>query len=90
MKIKVTQEHIHNGTPGDSECCPIALAVKEIFPNNHISVCKDCVAIDDDACNTEAISWFIDDFDRFLDVEPFEFELYELDKRCSIDHEYTN
>lgn len=32
MKIKVTEQHIKNGTKKRADCCPIALAIKEQYP----------------------------------------------------------
>ena len=39
MEVKVTTKHANEGTPGESDCCAVALALKEShFPENHIFV----------------------------------------------------
>ena len=39
MEVKVTTKHANDGIPGESDCCAIALALKEShFPEDHIFV----------------------------------------------------
>lgn len=33
MKIKVTKDHIIRGQPGECDNCPVALAIREQYPN---------------------------------------------------------
>jgi hypothetical protein len=83
MHIKVTQEHIDKGSKGQSDCCPIALALKDIgckrpfvtysrvswiFHNSHT---KYCVA-------PESIFNFVSDFDGGYQVSPTTFEINSL------------
>ena len=37
MEVKVTTKHANEGTPGESDCCAVALALKEShFPEDHM------------------------------------------------------
>ena len=80
MKVTVTQEHIDNGWAMDACKCPIALALKEMFPETKIYVCgrdnPTTIRIDRIIYEIpdKAIE-FITDFDLSGHVEPFEFEL---------------
>lgn len=38
VTIKVTQKHINEGLAGSCRFCPIAIAVKEIFPEHDVRV----------------------------------------------------
>lgn len=82
MKVKVEQRHIDNGMEFDACKCPIALALREMFPETEIYVCgKD----NPTTIRIERIIYeipdkaieFITDFDLAgsARVEPFEFEL---------------
>ena len=39
ITIKVTEDHIKNAVRKHTHCCPIALAVRDIIPDNEVSVC---------------------------------------------------
>lgn len=79
MKVEVTQEHINNGTPSSTDCCPIALALRTTTPDQWrvgiYSVFR-LMPYERYALPCEASS-FIKDFDyRGLSaVNPFTFEM---------------
>lgn len=65
LTIDVTQEDIHHGTPGDCEDCPVALAIRRIFPNCSVKVEGDVIEIDGSTVGAPAmVESFVDDFDR--------------------------
>lgn len=78
MKIQVTQEHINAGKQHSSTSCPVALALKDAFPQEKISVGYHTVinwprgraTIDIPPEVTESII----SFDAIKQMEPFEFE----------------
>lgn len=45
MKISIRQEHIEAGSPWHAEACPIALAIYEQVPCEHVRVNRDTVCI---------------------------------------------
>lgn len=80
MKIKVTQEHIAKGKPQRSEWCPIALAAKDVFPQEIVVVSPyDLQVIAEQRDRywhlPAQVRQFIKDFDGGRPVEPFDFEL---------------
>jgi len=75
-QIAVTAEHIDQGKLGDPSKCPVALALREHFPDATISVLCDDMWIGEWTGTTPSeVAAFIDAFDHSLFVEPFEFEL---------------
>ena len=39
IKVEVTAKHANEGTPGESDCCAVAMALKEAhFPDDHLFV----------------------------------------------------
>jgi hypothetical protein len=79
MKIKVTQDHIDNGSI-DPRACPVALAIREAgFPK--ACVLSVQVWLDPNQTTRSAIKLprhtrhFIEAFDEGDHVEPFEFDL---------------
>lgn len=77
MKIQVTQEDIDKGERGKACRCPVALAVKRETKTLAI-VDRDCIYCElgyKRFANPLNVTKFIDDFDKALPVEPFEFEL---------------
>ncbi len=86
MKLNITEDHIKNGKPEESEYCPIALAVKEQFQNTssiwvssnfiYLRVCNECKTYKLPA-NAQL---FIRNFDSNLSVEPITIELTEYNK----------
>jgi len=86
MKVQVTNEHIKKGIPCESSSCPVALAVKELFPGKDVAVQSfpfnvkvigvqiDGKSIDITEDQLE-VNRFVRLFDHWGYVEPFEFEL---------------
>lgn len=74
MKIKITQEHITNGTSLCPKRCPIALAlIAAGFCNVH--VCTNRVGLDETMVSLpDEATRFISHFDRGFNPQPFEFE----------------
>lgn len=83
MKIKVTQEDIENGTPTESDQCPIALAIRRDLKfkcqvdESYIVVFNNKLSIYDamEFKTPEVCKNFIKMFDAGVEVSPFEFEL---------------
>jgi len=86
MEIKVTQEHIDNGKKCNSGECPIALALREKFPEALISASQVKILV----CERE--SWlvheisppevvdFISYFDVGIKAFPFTFTLEGIEE----------
>lgn len=80
MKISVTQDDIDYGIPQSFDCCPVALAIRRNFPGSPVIVSQDVIVIrSTDYSATPEIIRFIDNFDEDCAVEPFEFELLEIE-----------
>lgn len=82
MKIKVTQQDIEKGDPGDCESCAMALALRcHIKVNQTLEVNvsfegRASVFIDGVTYNlSKSCYMFIRDFDNKEPVKPFSFEL---------------
>lgn len=78
MKVKVTDECIRKGFPGEETSCPIALALWDQFQIQ----CKIKTNMVEHGYKSitlpkEAIK-FIEHFDSSMPVYPFEFDLPEL------------
>ena len=84
--IKVTQEHINKGKRKDYSSCPIALAVKDVFPNDVIEVGQFDLTFENcdyESGNGKYLGYelpniacnFVEDFDAGRNVKPFDFEL---------------
>lgn len=81
--IEVTDEDIENGAPHDPQSCPVALAIKRVFPKDDVYVASTFVDVWDREAN---INWttptpnkvrvFIDSFDNDVAVEPFVFPIF--------------
>ena len=75
--INVTQEHINSGIKSDCMLCPIALAVRTLFPIVEVDDC--CIEIGDvQYYSPDSVAKFIDDFDNGKLVKPFSFELEKI------------
>ena len=76
LRVRVEQRHIDAGTKGNSQCCPIALAVREEFPRLPVMVTDSRVylAFKRFILNDESKA-FIENFDIGLPVEPCAFQL---------------
>lgn len=92
MLIQVNQEHIDKGVVGSVSECPVALAVKEhsgcdrvVANPSYIMVANKGVRegvrgkfIKSTVKTPSVVASFIDNFDRYYKVEPFEFELEDI------------
>jgi len=79
VKVNVTQDHIDNGIDHICILCPIALAIKDLFPNNIVTVSN---AVQIDFCKyalpLKALR-FINQFDRGESVKPFSFKIKKFE-----------
>jgi len=86
MRIEVKKYHIDSGTPKNCSCCPIALAVQEVFPHYVVEVGQFDLTLDNyDDENGTVKYWeyelpaeacdFVEQFDSGHYVRPFDFEL---------------
>ena len=80
VKIQVTQEHIEHGIPNNCSCCPIALAVQEVFPRQIVEVGQFDLTVGGTKRHLEyelpeEASDFVEQFDMGHYVRPFDFEL---------------
>jgi hypothetical protein len=75
MKVKVTAKHIEAGRVCQADCCPIALALKELG-HKYVQVTKPYIDFDIKRIVTPPeVRLFMKRFDAHLPVEPMEFEL---------------
>lgn len=80
MKITVTQDDINNGVKGDVRHCPVALAIRRLFPDRDMRSGYG-FAIDHSVQPfkiyrySEGVSDSIHYFDIGRGMVPFEFEL---------------
>lgn len=77
MKIRVTQKHIRRGVAGESQACPIALALHEATGHRFI---VDSSELMDDVWSVRfrapaSVSRFVERFDQEDAVKPFTFNL---------------
>lgn len=83
MLVTVTAEHIFRGIKKSCSRCPIALAVRDLFPNaeligahpKHVNVYENQRVRHFDL--PEVAKEFINSFDGCWSVEPFSFEMTE-------------
>jgi hypothetical protein len=70
-EVHVTREHITKGTRGNTDSCPIGLAVKDAFPGtNKVSIAKYADGTKDFTFIDFILKW-VADFDSGNEVEPF-------------------
>ena len=75
MKIKVEQKHIDAGERWSPLNCPVALAIKEVYPEV-VLVLSDSVETKEHSFPMpEDVRAFVEDFDSDKPVSAFEFEL---------------
>jgi hypothetical protein len=84
VKISVTQEDIAKGERCKARNCPIARAIQRVLPGHSVLVSQDliethCTATDEINLYDipEKAQVFVQVYDDFDHVEPFEFELGE-------------
>ena len=78
MLVPVTQKHIDNGRPGDSQLCMVAKAIRaKMKKKADIQVCDSEIEISSNLYyNTQALSYKIVAFDRNPKrVKPFTLKL---------------
>lgn len=83
--IEVTQDDINNGIPNSEHSCPVAIALKRVFPDRRVSVNEDSLMLYEEineVCvrriikgTPSEVQAFILDFDDDVAVEPFSFEV---------------
>lgn len=66
--IRVTRENIWHGSPRDSENCPIALQLKELFPNYRIVVDGITAHVGQYYCKLPKVA---QDFTESIDLHPY-------------------
>lgn len=81
VTIKVTRNYIHRGNHKKCYTCPVALAIRKVGVA-HVEVNEDDVILRDADDRRDfrrllpkKVKKFIERFDAFLDVKPFEFKL---------------
>ncbi len=76
MKITVTQRYIDKGKRAFPDKCPVALALRHVFPGSDVSVGTIHAHIDDKSYRLPRTAYtFIFDFDLERPVKPFSFVL---------------
>lgn len=75
MKIKVTQQHIDEGTPGDKNKCPICNALMAAFHTQRIEVGGIFVSISE---KLYRIPFHTTDIDDYPYPKPFKFDIYSV------------
>lgn len=83
IRVHVTKKHIADGWTYKSTRCPIALALRELFPEERIMVCDHYMRFENDQDPDDPIflrlpvevHHFIFNFDDGRTVEPFSFNL---------------
>lgn len=78
LRVDVSQYCIDNGQPKEADSCPIALAVRKMYPDVNISV-DGWLYIDEYSYRSDAAEEFVVRFDGGEEVEPqtIVFELHE-------------
>lgn len=71
LAIPVKQKHIKKGQVSDTQCCPIALALKEKFKTRLVVVGGEYALIKGVRYNLRRGANFIKRFDSGLMVKPF-------------------
>jgi hypothetical protein len=75
MRIRVTARHIKEGTPGESDSCPIALAIQEQTGCRVVDVDSDSVTVDGVSLRLgKGVGKFVNRFDGNKVVRPCVFE----------------
>ena len=77
MKIQVTEEDIKNGVRHFCSSCPVALAIKKLYPaETWVSVSARRVVIEETSYDLPEVAiTFIQMFDKGQKVEPITFDL---------------
>lgn len=79
ITVRVTEDHIAEGTLADPECCPIALALEsagmDLASVNEYQASFDCEGKFYLVGLPRRASRFVRDYDRLRPVKPFAFRL---------------
>ena len=73
MKVKVTRQHINEGTPGDKNKCPICNALKAVFHTQRIEVGGIFASINEELYRFTSDPTRIDNYEY---PAPFEFDIH--------------
>lgn len=76
-RIRITDQKIEDGQPGEIDLCPVALALKEAFKTDNVSVDQNTlsVTVSYEFETPAKVRQFIKKFDDNQQVQPFEFTL---------------
>ena len=76
IRFTVTQKHIDNGIPLTEKMCPVALALKDKFPQSYISVLSQSILLNDILYETSyKLMEFIWNVDQSHVVQPSTFQI---------------
>lgn len=76
IDLKITPAHIAAGKPHSTECCPIAIALKQKFPAYAIEVTDEVLLVRSGQGNwltialTDKAMHFVNNFDKRYPVDP--------------------
>ena len=79
ITVHVTQEDIYSGIRASRTRCPVALAISRVLPDVAVGSASVVTTGNGYAMLPSAAIVFVDRFDRGLSVEPFSFELVEVE-----------
>jgi hypothetical protein len=77
MMIQVSPDNIRKGKRCDSSLCPVALAVREQFPNKMVTVGLQILIGCTGYRLTKRVRKIVADYDSLQDMKPFKFRLME-------------
>ncbi len=97
IEVEVTEADIQNGMRGDCACCPIARALKRLYPEYHVWVRLQVAYLDQnltDWCYSNLTNWcyslpreaqiFINNFDLSVPTKPFTFHMERTENPLTI------
>lgn len=73
IRIKIRQEHIEQGVPGNVCKCPVALAIKDVLGTAQVH--SDTITHKYGVTSKAKVKQFVRAFDAGQTVEPFNFWL---------------
>lgn len=74
--VSVRPRHIASGKRCEGDQCPVALALRDVFPNKEVYVEDDVLSVGD-VQYKHGLSRQIELFDKLGIMEPFDFVLVE-------------
>ena len=79
MIVNVTEKHIADGVRLDCLRCPVALAMRDAFPQSKLTIDAWSLLVDNDRRETsKQIRMFMKDFDFRRNPQPFSFDFDAL------------